>query len=375
MHGFHWPDAVRWLRRLRVLLAVVFTGVGILTAVESTRHGISTTSTVSTALFWAASVAGLWWPLWALPAFLAAAVLASGAALGPVMAIMAIGTVALANGNRLASIGWGVLALGYAVLVWLRRPSEGFRASFTYYVVGLPVAIAISLGLVIRYFLDARDASTDRLAELAAERDRIYAEERAALARELHDVVAHQLSVISLQTMAHGDSDDPDELRELLRGNAAAAAAGRRELQLLVGVLGGEAAPTAEDTGDAVDHLVATLRDQGFSPAVSLPDTPLDPRIQRTVDRVLTEGVTNILRYAEPGTACDLSVHQDGEQLRVRVASAMAQGRRRGAHLSSGFGLRGIRERAGLLGGSVEAGQQARQWVLTAELPLVADEP
>nr|WP_255422359.1 histidine kinase [Tessaracoccus sp. MC1627] len=199
-------------------------------------------------------------------------------------------------------------------------------------------------------------------------------EERNLLARELHDVVAHHLSVATLQSMAYGESENPDELRTALTRMERSTKGAEEEMELLSRIMAG---PAGEETGIAlvrpttvVGVLAETLRDNGFRVSVSV--DPLSDELPaptlRTLTRVMQECVTNILRYGRRDGACHLTLDVGTHDVTLRIANAMPA-RRRSSPLSLGYGLAGIRERVDLLGGRFAVTADAGTWVVEVALP------
>ncbi len=185
---------------------------------------------------------------------------------------------------------------------------------------------------------------------------------RDRLARELHDSVGHSLSLVTVQAGAARRlvTRDPAAAEAAIRATEDAA---RRALVDLDHVLGlvreesGDRAGTARDAGARVEtHVTGEL---DALPAV----------VSREAYRIVQEGLTNVLRHA-PGAACRLDVAA-GEDLRIRLADD-GPGTVPGAP-GGGRGLRGLRERARDLRGTVEAGPDADgRWVLDVRLPVHA---
>jgi signal transduction histidine kinase len=214
-------------------------------------------------------------------------------------------------------------------------------------------------------WIRSRRRETEDLAHraAAAERDRAahasqaVADERARIARELHDLVAHSMGVIVIQAQAGQRALDPHP--ELARGALAAIEhAGRQglaEMRRLLGLLTGAADDTvAPQPGlSAVGDLVGHVRAAGLPVDLSVEGEPasLPPGVDLAAYRIVQEALTNVLKHAGPATArvavrvgcgvVDVEVCDDG----------------RGAPTpGAGHGLVGMRERAALYGGSVEAG-------------------
>lgn len=230
-------------------------------------------------------------------------------------------------------------------------------------------------GWAWRHFDDARASTARRIAASDSERLTVVHEERSALARELHDVVARQLSLVTLRVMAVWECQDTDTLAAACDDIEDATHTARHELRTLVaGMQGG---PEESDPGTHVvpptitmECLANDLLAHGFTvrhridPAADA----LDPMTTRTITRVLQEATTNILRHGAPGTTCSYTFTLDHDTITLTIDSQMSRTRDRGA-LSLGYGLRGLKERIELTGGTFHAGPHARQWSITARLP------
>lgn len=245
---------------------------------------------------------------------------------------------------------------------------------------GCILFVSLVVGLAVRHFATARIAARRRVAELEAENTKIRSDERELLARELHDVVAHELSIISLQVMGHGDADDSDELRTAMAKIDQASKAALTELRALVGIL--REVPNAAATPltgldvhrvhDTAAQVEQTLKAHGFDPRIQLTFDPsqFDPSLQNTVSRILQEASTNILRYAKPGSACAFSVATDVTHVTVKAESVIdSTGNASLAWQSSGWGLRGLKERVQLSGGTLAAGARDDTWIVEAAIP------
>ena len=220
-------------------------------------------------------------------------------------------------------------------------------------------------------------------AELAAEREArargAVAEERTRIARELHDAVAHTVSVMVLQVgvVRHRLSDRPVEHDVLLGVERIGRQAGD-ELRRTLGVLrpgGLEQGHAPQPSLRRLDELLDQVRAAGLRVRVEREGElgPLPPGLDVSAYRVLQEALTNVLRHAGPtdvvlrlvssGAALDLSVEDAGPG-RGRPATAVA---------GSGHGLVGMRERVALYAGDLQAGPRpGGGWAVRARLPLPA---
>jgi signal transduction histidine kinase len=207
----------------------------------------------------------------------------------------------------------------------------------------------------------------ERLARADAEREREAArrveQERLRIARELHDVMAHTIAVISVQAGVAADvlDDTPDAARQALGEIRTASREAMAELRATVGVLregDGQAAPRAPTPGlGQLDDLLEAARRGGLrvEKVVAGQPRPLPPAIDMTAYRILQESLTNVARHAQ-ATSATVAVRYepDGVVLEVcddgRGAAARADGGR------GGYGLAGMAERAAAVGGRLETG-------------------
>lgn len=270
------------------------------------------------------------------------------------------------------SVGWLLGARFWA----LEDPYAGLAA----------VVVALLLGLYVRarrsllQALVERAERAEREQQLLAEQAR--AEERARLAGEMHDLVAHRVSLMVLQAGAlRASTEDPDveTAAERLRGDGELALA---ELRQLVGVLrGGFRAVTPEDppapvagpaTTDPIDELVTGAHAAGLS--VGLTDRVdwdrVDDAVRRTVHRVVQESLTNVAKHA-PGAVTSIELDRVGDRVHVTVQNGPPTERidRGLAHSGSGTGLFGLRQRVELLAGQLAHEPAGGGYVVRAELP------
>jgi len=220
-------------------------------------------------------------------------------------------------------------------------------------------------------------ALAERVEELAREQE-AYAQlsvryERARIAAELHDVVAHAISVMVIQAGAGQRlaASDPQRTREAFEAIAGAAREAESDLGRLVELLGEqEATGTLPDLA-LIEELVARAADSGLDVCLRMEgDTGnLPVQVVALAHRVVQEGVTNALRYAT-GAPVRVLVRGDRQAMLVEVANDPATGDAAFADSGTGNGLRGLRERAAALGGTIQAGPcTGGGWRLAAHLP------
>ncbi|MEU2200318.1 histidine kinase [Isoptericola sp. NPDC019482] len=200
-------------------------------------------------------------------------------------------------------------------------------------------------------------------------------QERVALARELHDIVAHRVSAIAVQAQAGGvvAGVQPGKAVEVLAAIESEASRTLEEMRSMVRVLREEDA-VAYSPQLGVAELPALARADA-TPSVEVSLNGSLTRLARPVDaalyRLAQESLTNAVRHARSATRVRIDVRREGDAVRLRVSD---DGRTEpGPAPEPGFGLRGMAERAQLLGGSLSAGPADEGgWVVEAVLPVEA---
>lgn len=222
--------------------------------------------------------------------------------------------------------------------------------------------------------------------ERAAEAHRIVTEERTRIARELHDVVAHRVSLMTVQAGAAKAvaAEDPDAA---LRAMGAVEEAGRQaldELRHLLGVLRPETEPDGLGPQPGLADLpvlIDEIRAAGPDVSVAMDVVPdeLPARVDLSAYRIVQEALTNVLKHAGPEAHAEVRVGADGSGIVIDVlddgprADVGAAGETAGGS-TSGHGIVGMRERALLLGGTLDAGPRRRGgFRVIAHLPTGGD--
>lgn len=253
---------------------------------------------------------------------------------------------------------------------------------------GLVITLVVALlaavpALMVRR---ARHRARDRAAALRraeAMAERAAAAERQRIAAELHDVVAHGLTVISMQAAMLPTQTDPVKRAAGEKAIEDAARQSLVDLRRMLTALRGSSRNEQTADGDAavdlparLDEFEARLHAAGFAVERSLDELDQLPRsLELTVLRVVQESVTNILKHAPRRGAVRLTSDLEGaDRLVLRIAGPPAEGEPRrdrvGAAITSGFGLAGMHERVAVFGGTLTAGPVDGRWVVRAELPL-----
>ncbi|MEV4193532.1 sensor histidine kinase [Streptomyces toxytricini] len=204
-------------------------------------------------------------------------------------------------------------------------------------------------------------------------------EERSRIARELHDVVAHHMSVISIQAQVapHLVKDPPPELRENLAGIRENALEALTELRRVLGVLRSEQAADPanphhpQPTLAELEGLVGNVRSAGLEVTTAIAGIrrPLAPGVELTAYRIVQEALSNCLRHA-PGSQVEVGIAYGPRELHLCVANT-APTRKAPPSPGAGHGLLGMRERAGMLGGELAAGPRpGGGYEVSAVLPV-----
>lgn len=291
--------------------------------------------------------------------------------------------------NRSGWVAFGVTVLAGVVVLpaldWLRRgaPDGGFTyvpGNLLFLVVMLIAALlGVTVGDRRRYI----GAILDRANQLARERDQqariATLAERARITREIHDVVAHSVSVmVSLADGAGALAEkDPQRSRSAIQEIGEVGRQSLVEMRQLLGALGDDAddgeeqSPLRPNPGLAeLTALVETFRSAGLPVTVHMQGAaPGAPALQNTIHRIVQEALTNALRYAKDPREVLVSLDFRGEVLVIEVTDDGRQGPP-AVSVGSGRGLVGVRERARLAGGTVDAGPLPEGgWRVRVELP------
>jgi signal transduction histidine kinase len=365
-------NGLRVLWRPRLLVAVLAVALGAATggrllAAGDVPAGLALTLGLVQAL---PLVVAMYRPMTGFWLSLAAGMLVSEVARaggdGPVWAepslLVHLGVLALiglqARPQVLVALWLLTLAAG-AILVQ-RMPGMDASADLGEMTVLSAVVLAASAALGGRREAQRRLAEQQRISDDERAR-RALLEERARIARELHDVVAHHMSVIAIQAEAapYRVPDPPEELASSFATIRASATEGLRELRRVLGVLRADGAagdPAPQPDLGRLDELVAGVAAAGLAVTTTVTGDPrpLPPGVELSAYRIVQEALSNVLRHASGSDVRVEIVYRPAElELRVRngpppVPPAPSPG--------AGHGLPGMRERAAMLGGELAAG-------------------
>ncbi|GGO78119.1 sensor histidine kinase [Nonomuraea cavernae] len=222
-------------------------------------------------------------------------------------------------------------------------------------------AVAVVIGAGMRALRTTRTRLEAQEELTAEERARsTLLEERARIARELHDVVAHHMSVISIQAQVapHLVANPSDELKENLAGIRENAVEALTELRRVLGLLRAQDTPgdAPQPTLDRLGELLANVRGAGVAltaETVGEP-RPLSPGVELSAFRIVQEALSNAMRHA-PGAPVAVRLRYRSDALTIRVVNA-APAAPPVPIPGVGHGLLGMRERAAMLGGDLVTG-------------------
>lgn len=232
---------------------------------------------------------------------------------------------------------------------------------------GGPAGVAVCLLAVVLAWTVGQWRRAQR-ARAAAETRRAVVEERARIAREVHDVVAHTLSVMVIQAGAADDvfAERPDQARQALRAIEAGARSALGELRLLLRAFGpedrrdGEAGEQREPGPSLarLDELADPVRATGMTVSVHREGAfdGLPAVVDLAAYRIVQEALTNTLRHAAGADEVGVCVSVEGECVRISVVDNGRAPQGRSDAAGAGRGLVGMKERARLVGGSLRAG-------------------
>ncbi|MFF0016508.1 sensor histidine kinase [Streptomyces sp. NPDC005374] len=296
-----------------------------------------------------------------------------------------IALYSLALHGRLRQLPWACAAMAGAMVLVAVRVSSAVSVWDALFFLLSTATAALALGMMVRIRRAQLAGLRERATRLEIERDQrsrlATATERTRVAREMHDIVGHNLSVIITLADAGAYATDsaPERGKEALRliGDTGRQALG--ELRRVLGVLreaadGTPGGPELSPQPGVVDigALCAKVRSAGLEVVyrTSGDVDALDGGVQLTVYRIVQEALTNTLKHADTRTRVHLAIVVEDNRLTMRIQDT-GPAVPPGPPNEEGHGLVGMRERAALYGGSVSAGPTDRGgWSVEAVLDL-----
>ena len=352
------------------------------------------------ALVVAAGLALFWrrrWPLKVLGVTVVLVTVYAAAGYVPGAALLsvyvAVFTVAVLGSRLTSTTAAAVAAAVLFVAAGAGGPFGWLGGTNTVMVVCIVAAVAIGTAVAARrqVFVSMRERAERAERDREEEARRRVDAERLRIARELHDVVAHTMSMINIQAgvAAHVLPEKPEQAAQALNAIKEASREGLRELRAVLNVLRqveeAEAtapAPRLEQLAELVDAtsqagIRTSLRFEG-EPRPRLPEG-----LELAAYRIVQESLTNVLRHAGPGTSASVRVRFEDVRVIVDVVddggtALVSAGAASGAGAGAGAGIPGMRERASAFDGAIEAGpREGGGWTVNAVLriPRSGSEP
>ena len=313
------------------------------------------------------------------------------------LTVMLLAPFASGVTERSSVVTWSIVAMGVFVLAVRGARSryvaplaavcayvgealadtQGFMSNGAFTALGVTYAAAASGSAIrehFRFLHSVEQRAEEAVRTRTAESGRRVTEERLRIARDLHDVVGHQVAVVNMQIgMAEvALPKEAERSRDALHSARAGVQAILKESQRILtvlrvgssqGVQELEPSPTLRQLGE----LIASYRAIGLQVESRIGDLPedVDPGLQTTAYRVLQEALTNAHRHGAGAAVVDVRTRAGSLTLRVANPVAAAP-----SSEGSGYGLVGTRERVQSFGGRLEIDQERDEFVLTAILPL-----
>lgn len=277
------------------------------------------------------------------------------------------------------------VAIVWVLLIPVTSPDIGDIVWIT-----LPLTLAAwGIGFFIGWMLERRAQDRIRVAEATRRAASAAQEERRSLARDLHDIVAHNLTIISMQARAatYAGTDEAAKTAVDVIGSSAGEALVdlRRMLSLLQaeGLVAGDQESAQRDLGEGASALDLEygavkfgrmLESLGIYTTVDTGDLEQDipQSVETALYRVLQEAVTNVAKHSGEGGECRIAVHVREGQLELAVDNTlpMSGPATRAGWNSSGSGLIGMRDRVDAFGGTMSSARDGQWWRVRAEVPL-----
>ena len=325
-----------------------------------------------------------WRPSWALPPFL----LTLGSALfidQRFAALLIVAIILALAAYAVAAIPLAIMvvaALGWEITWRVLHDAVDGRLLWPIPILVLLLLPGRAIREIARRGQRERAAATVREQASRAREETLVTEnkrQRLAVSRELHDVVAHELTRIAMHSSVAQLGNEPGEQRQALQAISSSARTAMSEMRRLVRLLNDDSAGKApEPPGEGIGSLdltrelersAAYLTDLGFVPDWRIDGDParIPPGLLPTTVTVLREATTNTVKHGSPGVRCVLSVTIT-DQLLIAICNELSDG-----FLDlpeSGLGLTGLRARVMDLGGSFNAGRRDGWWVVHATVPL-----
>jgi len=325
-------------------------------------------------------------PVWAISGAATLAAMAFHGSPGPLALgpLIALYTVATTSPRRVSLAAGVITLLGVTLGVLASRQSE----TLTWEKFGLPLVVVASCWLIgdnlrVRraYVAELEAKAAHAEADRAVERTRAISQERTRIARELHDVAVHHVSLIAVQAGAArllAEQADPrtDERKPLAAIEQTARQA-LEELRQILGVLRHDAEPQALTPPPGLgqlDQLLDEVRRSGLPVTLTIHGTPatLPPAIDLSAYRIVQEALTNVVKH-EGTVPTTVVVRHRPTDIELEITNDSATRDHRSTTTGHGHGIVGMRERVAIFGGQLDAHHRADGgFAVVARIPLNA---
>ncbi|MCA2175849.1 sensor histidine kinase [Nonomuraea glycinis] len=290
-----------------------------------------------------------------------------GYPLGPIYLAPVIMLFSLVT-HGLRRIAWVLAAVTLAVSLAYSHAMSRPGATGLFHDLAI-TAFILLLMVVAELARILRERRVQQQRAVEEETRRQASEERLTMAQELHDVLAHNISLIHVQasTALHLLDDNPEHARTALATIKTASKEVLGEMRSVLNVLR-EGAPRSPTAG--LDRLEELVERAGLDVTLKrVGSRPLPSQVERAAYRIVQESLTNAARYA-PGARVTVRLEYGATQLAVRITDSGATTHAVLAEEGGGNGIPGMRERAAALGGTLTAGPSGTGFEVSALLPL-----
>ncbi|MDO5634586.1 MAG: histidine kinase [Micrococcus sp.] len=379
------PTVEGWVRGVVVAIGVIVVAAELLLMVTADAHAWSTGTVIDSAITLLCGITLVIFLAGPVPFACASLVVAGlSAPLDTfVIHLLALPGIALLCARYLPWRLLIIVALGHATaIIAATAIRSGAAELFLFGCGGLAIGLATG---------GATRALSVRLRAAEDERRRIVAESRRAMARDLHDGIAHNLAIIALQAEAlplQAAEQWPVTADHLARS----ARETHRDLRGLLDVLyestgfdPDESTPGAASScgdlrlDDSLNGVAEQLRQAGFTVRLRWPgknpaSAPVS--LRAAIHRIAQEAAANVMRHGQPGGDVEITAHHGSSAFELCVTNAMVPNAPPSAAtpgpapIRAGYGLTNVRERAQLLGGHASACAQDDRWVLRVSVPM-----
>ena len=298
------------------------------------------------------------------------------------LAILGVLYVTAAYGSRLvlwlgaaSAVVGSVTVAGYLFIAGITTTAGGLvdaasEAAITSVSVLLGFALSWTAGALVRTLIRAREnQDAKRIAEAVAQAE----QERGRIARDMHDVVAHSLAVVVAQANGarYAGAQDPQIALDTLGTISQTAGSALADVRVLLAQLRHHQAEGPQPTIADIDPLFAQMRRAGLDLVIDIDPAPraeAPAAVQLAVYRILQEALTNGLRHGD-GRTVTVSIAWHPGSVGLTVSNPIADGSARRDASDHGHGIIGMRERAALVGGSLDIDHDGDRFAVRAEIP------